>query len=308
MGNRQKFRSNAPDLENGFTLDIHLGTMDTRLLNEITRNIEIALQEDQVDRDCTSLSCFSSSSQTEARLILKQEGILAGLIFLPFICYRIDPKIQVSLYKKDGEKGKKGDLLATLKGSTCSILALERMTINFIQHATTVATQTHLYVEKIQDLPCEILDTRKTLPCLRFLQKYAVTIGGGKNHRFDLGDEILIKDNHLTQLKREGKDPIRTSIENTRKCYPQKKIQIEVSTLAELEQALKLHPDRILLDNMTPSEVKQAVALCPKEIYLEASGGINLTNLRLYAETGIHGISIGRLTHSIEAVDMSLKI
>jgi len=282
--------------------------MDTLLLNEITRNISIALQEDQADRDLTSQSCFAKTCQGQAQLILKQDAILAGLIFLSLICHTIDPKIDVKLHKKEGEQGLKGDLLATLKGSIRSLLALERTAINFIQHATSIATQTHTYVQEVKGLKCDILDTRKTLPGLRFLQKYAVNVGGGKNHRFHLGEQILIKDNHLSQLKRECKHPIQESIERSRKNCPGKKIQIEVSNLEELKEALKIKPDAILVDNMSPQEVAEAVQLCPKGIYLEASGGIHLANIRSYAETGVHGISIGRLTHSIDAVDMSLKI
>lgn len=281
--------------------------MDTQLLNEITRNIGLALQEDQVDRDLTSHACFASSSKATAQLILKEDAVVAGLIFLPLICEAVDSNVSVELHKEEGEAGTRGDLLAEATGPVRSLLALERTAINFIQHATSIATQTSRYVQEAQG-KCDILDTRKTLPGHRFLQKYAVSIGGGKNHRLHLADEILIKDNHLSYLGQESKSPIQDSIQKSREYAPDKKIQIEVDSLDALQCALEFKPDAILLDNMTPEQVKQAVEMCPEGIYLEASGGINLTTIRSYAETGIHGISIGRLTHSIDAVDMSFKI
>lgn len=282
--------------------------MDTLLLSEITRNITIALREDQIDRDVTTLSCFPRPSQAKAKLILKEDAILAGLIFLPMMCLNVDSAITLQVHAEDGSKGEKGDLLATLEGSVHSLLAVERTLINFIQHATSIATQTNVYVQKIKDLSCDILDTRKTLPCHRFLQKYATRLGGAKNHRFHLADQILIKDNHLTHMKKESDSPIEEAIKRGRKKYPSKRLQIEVATLEELSIAAAAKPDAILLDNMTPLEIKSAVEACPQGIYLEASGGIDLTTIRSYAETGIHGVSIGRLTHSIHAVDMSLKL
>lgn len=284
-----------------------LSDMDAKLQQEITRNIELALLEDQVDNDITSHACFAPSCTGIAKLILKEDAIIAGLIFLPLICEAVDPKVEVKLHKEEGEIGNKGDLLATAKGPIRSLLALERTAINFIQHATSIATQTNRYVKEVKG-KCDILDTRKTLPGHRFLQKYAVRIGGGKNHRLHLGDQILIKDNHLSQLGNETASPIKESFHRARAHAPNKKIQIEVDSLSGLKCALEFKPDAILLDNMSPEEIKKAVELCPEGIYLEASGGINLTTIRSYAETGIHGISIGRLTHSIDAIDMSFKI
>ncbi|WP_420421175.1 carboxylating nicotinate-nucleotide diphosphorylase [Simkania sp.] len=281
--------------------------MDAVLRQEITRNIGLALQEDQVDKDLTSHACFAPSSLGVAELILKDDAIIAGLIFLPLICEAVDPKVEAKLHKKEGETGKKGDLLATVLGPVRSLMALERTAINFIQHATSIATQTNRYVQAAEG-KCDILDTRKTLPGHRFLQKYAVSIGGGKNHRLHLGDQVLIKDNHLSQLENETKEPIRESLQRARAHAPNKKIQIEVDSLDALKCALEFKPDAILLDNMSPDQVKQAALICPEGIYLEASGGIDLTTIRSYARAGIHGISIGRLTHSIDAVDMSFKI
>lgn len=281
--------------------------MDTQLLNELTRNIGIALQEDQVDQDLTSHACFAPTSEATAKLLLKEDATVAGLIFLPLICEAVDSDVEVKLFKEEGETGKAGDLLAEVTGPVRSLLALERTAINFIQHTTSIATQTSHYVKEAQE-KCDILDTRKTLPGHRFLQKYAVSVGGGKNHRLHLADEILIKDNHLSHLGHESKNPIQESIQRSREYAPDKKIQIEVDSLDALQCVLEFKPDAILLDNMSPEQVKQAVEMCPEGIYLEASGGINLTTIRSYAETGIHGISIGRLTHSIDAVDMSFKI
>lgn len=282
--------------------------MDASLLNEITRNIGIALKEDQTQRDLTSRSCFPHPKQAQAKLILKQDATLAGLILLPLLCYHLDPKIVLTLHVSDSEKRTRGTILATLEGPIHSLLALERTALNFIQHATSIATQTAAYVHAVKGLSCEILDTRKTLPGHRFLQKYAVSAGGGKNHRFHLADQVLIKDNHLAHLKNECGTPITESITRARSLYPKSRIQVEVTNFKELKEACAAQPDAILLDNMSVSEVAESVNMCPEGIYLEASGGINLKTVRSYAETKVHGISIGRLTHSIDAVDMSLEI
>lgn len=281
--------------------------MDPFLLNELTRNINIALKEDQIYHDLTSQACFPQSKQAEAKLILKQDALLAGLILFPLICPLVNPTIQWKLQKEEGKKAKNGEIIATLKGPIHTLMAIERTTLNFIQHATSIATKTATYVKAVNG-KCEILDTRKTLPTHRFLQKYAVALGGGTNHRLHLGDQILIKDNHLAYLKKTETNPIQKSIQRAQAKYPDKQIEIEVTNLNELREAIHAKPNRILLDNMSPEEVKQSAQLCPKDIYLEASGKMNLSNIRSYADTGVHGISIGELTHSIEAVDMSLKI
>jgi len=275
--------------------------MDIRLLQEITRNIETALKEDEVFRDSTTRACLDQADQGVVTLILKEGATLAGLPFLPLIAYAVDPQVKVTLLEEEGQRVVANSRIATLRGPLGSLLSMERTLLNFLQHATSIATQTAEYVEAI-DGKCDILDTRKTLPCHRFLQKYAAKMGGGKNHRFHLADQILIKDNHLSSLS------IQEAIAKSREMYPSKRIQIEVENLKMFQEALDERPDAILFDNMPPSAIREGVTLCTHPIYLEASGGINLQNIRSYAETGVNGISVGKLTHSIEAIDMSIEI
>ncbi|MCB1109961.1 MAG: carboxylating nicotinate-nucleotide diphosphorylase [Chlamydiia bacterium] len=273
--------------------------MECRLLNELTRNIEIALREDEAFRDHTSVACLERSPGV-ATLFLKENGMIAGLPFLELIAYAVDPSIQVRLMREEGMKGIPG-AVAELVGPIHGLLAMERTAINFVQHATSIASETARYVEAAQGF-CDILDTRKTLPGHRYLQKYAVKIGGGKNHRFHLADQILIKDNHLIHLS------IAEAIRRAREHFPGKWIQVEVEDEKMFEEAVNACPDAILLDNMDPKQIRSFVVRNPKKIYLEASGGIELKNIRSYAETGVNGISVGKLTHSVRAIDMSLKI
>ncbi len=273
--------------------------MDTRLLNEVTRSIEIALKEDEVFRDRTSVACIDEGFGL-GTLLLKEEGVVAGLPLLELIAYGVDPLITVKLIGTEGERAVPGSI-AEVEGPIHSLLAMERTAINFIQHATSIASETALYVEAAHGL-CDILDTRKTLPGHRYLQKYAVKMGGGKNHRFHLADQILIKDNHLMHLKLEE------AVRRARDAFPGKRLQVEVENEKMFDEAVIACPDAILLDNMSPDMIRGFVSRNKKKIYLEASGGIELNNIRSYAETGVDGISVGRLTHSVRALDMSLKI
>lgn len=273
--------------------------MDTRLLNEVTRSIEIALKEDEVFRDRTSVACIDEGFGL-GTLLLKEKGVVAGLPFLELIAYGVDPLITVNLLSTEGTRAVPGSI-AEVEGPIHSLLAMERTAINFIQHATSIASETALYVEAAHGL-CDILDTRKTLPGHRYLQKYAVKMGGGKNHRFHLADQILIKDNHLMHLKLEE------AVRRARDAFPGKRLQVEVENEKMFDEAVIACPDAILLDNMSPDMIRGFVSRNKKKIYLEASGGIELNNIRSYAETGVDGISVGRLTHSVRALDMSLKI
>lgn len=273
--------------------------MDTRLLSEVTRSIEIALKEDEVFRDLTSVACIDKGFGL-GTLLLKEEGVVAGLPFLELIAYRVDPLITVRLLGTEGKRAVPGSI-AEVEGPIHSLLAMERTAINFIQHTTSIASETALYVEAAHGL-CDILDTRKTLPGHRYLQKYAVKMGGGKNHRFHLADQILIKDNHLMHLKLEE------AVRRARDAFPGKRLQVEVENEKMFDEAVIACPDAILLDNMSPDMIRGFVSRNKKKIYLEASGGIELNNIRSYAETGVDGISVGRLTHSVRALDMSLKI
>ncbi|QVL57358.1 MAG: carboxylating nicotinate-nucleotide diphosphorylase [Simkaniaceae bacterium] len=273
--------------------------MDPRLLEEIKRNIAIALKEDEAFSDITTTACLEKKMGM-ATLLLKEAGVIAGLPFLSLIVQAIDPEVEVELLSKEGSYLESGPV-ATMKGSIHSLLASERTLINFIQHITSIASKTEKYVREVDGL-CDILDTRKTMPGHRFLQKYAVRMGGGRNHRFHLADQILIKDNHLVASS------VGEAIEKARMRYPNKRIQIEVENLEMFEEALGHKPDAILLDNMSPETISKAVMQNLEGLYLEASGNIKLQNIRSYADTGVDGISIGALTHSVNAIDMSLEI
>ncbi len=278
------------------------------LEQEVRRIILLALAEDRSAFDITSQACVEKDSMTHADLVLKQHSRVAGLRFLPLLCAAIDPSLSWSAHAEDGREYEDGMVLASIEGSARSILSGERTALNFLQHASGVAHLTSQYVRAVVGCNCDILDTRKTLPGLRAIQKYAVTVGGGKNHRFDLEERFLIKNNHLKILKETTSRPVAEAILRARILQPDAKIEVEVETLDMLEEALTAKADLILLDNMPPSLVREAVGIVGGRAYLEASGGINLDTVRAYAETGVNGISIGALTHSVPAVDISLRI
>jgi nicotinate-nucleotide pyrophosphorylase (carboxylating) len=278
------------------------------LEQEVRRTILLALKEDRAECDVTSQACISKESTVEAELLLKQNSLIAGLRFLPVICETIDPHLSWRAFAEDGREYGNGTVLASIRGNTQSILSGERTALNFLQHVSGVAQLTSQYVQAVAGWNCDILDTRKTLPGLRAIQKYAVVAGGGKNHRFDLEERFLIKNNHLKILLEETARPVREAILRARILQPDAKIEIEVESLAMLEEALSAQADLILLDNMPPELIREAVQLANGKVYLEASGGITLENVRAYAETGVNGVSIGALTHSVPAVDISLRI
>lgn len=267
-----------------------------------------ALAEDCANEDITTQACIDKDALIHAEFILKQPARTAGLIFLSWAIDAVDPLLQLKIHAQEGKDYEPGTMLASIQGKALSILSIERTLLNLLQHTCGVATTTLQYVQKVGALPCAVRDTRKTLPGLRLLQKYAVTIGGGKNHRFDLKECFLIKNNHLRILKQSTHRPIYDSIQKARLTSPDVKIEVEVDTLDLLQEALEAGPDAILLDNMSTEQVAQAVKHTHRKIYLEASGGINLFNVRAYAETGVNAVAIGALTHSSTAVDISLRI
>jgi nicotinate-nucleotide pyrophosphorylase (carboxylating) len=277
------------------------------LKDNVDRLIAQALAEDRAHEDITSQACIAKETYVEAQLVLKGHARIAGLAFLPWILETVD----IFTYRIHAEEGKDytpGTLLATIEGPAHTILKLERSLLNLIQHTSGIATLTAQFVAQVKGFSCAILDTRKTLPGLRAIQKYAVQVGGGKNHRFDLKERVLIKNNHLHLLSRSVHNPIHTAIARARQQAEGILVQIEVEDVTMLEMALDAAPDAILLDNMNPSTVAKAVELNKRKAYLEASGGITLSNARAYAETGVDAISIGALTHSAPAVDISLRM
>jgi nicotinate-nucleotide pyrophosphorylase (carboxylating) len=282
--------------------------MEETVLREFVRHlITRALAEDRADEDITSQACIEKETLVTAQLILKGNARIAGLKFLPWILEAVD----ISTYIIHAEEGKDytaGTVLATIEGPAHAVLKLERSLLNMIQHTSGIATLTAQFIEEVKGFSCSILDTRKTLPGLRAIQKYAVQIAGGKNHRFDLQERVLIKNNHLRILRKSTENPIRSAIEAARLKAPGAIVQIEVDDLTMLQIALDAAPDAILLDNMGPCSVAEAVERTQRKVYLEASGGIALSNARAYAETGVDAISIGALTHSAPAVDISLRM
>ena len=268
--------------------------------------IDIAFKEDIGDGDHTTLSCIPHDLEGRARLLVKQDGILCGVELAKKIFAKFDPTLKMNQILHDGDAIKKGDIAFTVEGKTISILQTERLVLNFMQRLSGIATQTHEYVKLLEGTNTKILDTRKTTPGLRLLEKYAVKIGGGENHRIGLYDMILIKDNHIDYA-----GGVTQAITKTKEYLKAKgkdlKIEVEARTLAEIEEILNFDVERILIDNFTPEETKKAVALINGKCKTESSGGITKESIRAYAEAGVDYISVGALTHHISSLDLSLK-
>ncbi|MBP5368237.1 MAG: carboxylating nicotinate-nucleotide diphosphorylase [Bacteroidales bacterium] len=269
--------------------------------------IKIAIAEDLGDGDHTSLSTIPADAQGKAKLIIKQDGILAGIDVALEIFKIIDKDLKVELFLKDGTEVKKGDIAFTVSGRVISILQAERLVLNFMQRLSGVATQTHIYAAKIADLKTKVLDTRKTTPGMRLLEKEAVKIGGGCNHRIGLFDMILIKDNHV-DFAGGIKNAILAAQNYCKAKGKNLDIEIETRNFDEIRQVLEIGGvRRIMLDNFNVEDTKKAVELINGRFETESSGGITLDNLRDYALAGVDFISVGALTHQIKSLDMSLK-
>lgn len=273
----------------------------------IDQIIKFAFEEDIQDGDHTSLSCVPENALGKAKLLVKEDGILAGVELAERIFHYYDPELKIKNYIKDGDKIKIGDIAFEIEGKSRSILATERIVLNFMQRMSAIATQTRKIVDSIDDTGTKLLDTRKTTPGIRAIEKWAVRIGGGHNHRFGLYDMIMIKDNHI-----DYSGGIEASILKANKYIKEKnldiKIEIEVRDEKELDEVLAVgNVDRIMLDNFTPEQIKAVLPKIPATIETEASGGITIDNIRGYAETGVQYISSGALTHSVKSMDLSLK-
>lgn len=274
------------------------------MINEIIDN---ALLEDIGEGDHSSLSCVPENAQGKAHLLIKEDGILAGVELAEIIFHRFDPTIQIEVLLKDGASVKKGDIAFYVTGSSRSILSTERLVLNFMQRMSGIATQTNKIVSIIDGCNTKLLDTRKTTPGIRYIEKWAVRIGGGFNHRFALYDMIMLKDNHVDYAG--GIIPaIQRANEYLKANNKDLKIEIEVRNEDELNEVLSFGGvDRIMLDNFTPERISKVLPFIPSQYETEASGGITIDNIRAYAETGIQFISVGALTHSVKSLDMSLK-
>lgn len=269
--------------------------------------IASALEEDVDGGDHTSLSTIPASAENRARLLVKDEGVLAGVELAVLIFHQVDPSLKVNVLLTDGTLVKKGDVALEVEGPSRSILTAERLVLNCMQRMSGIATATWQLVQLLDGLHTKVIDTRKTTPGFRYFEKWAVRIGGGANHRFGLYDMILIKDNHVDYAGGTAK-----AIAAAKKYLAEKKlsldIEIEVRNLTELEEALQEGGvRRIMFDNFTPEEMKKAVALTARRFETEASGGITASTIRSYAETGVDFISVGGITHSIRSLDLSLK-
>ncbi len=269
--------------------------------------IDKALAEDIGDGDHTSLSTIPESAMGKAKLLVKQEGILSGMAIAQKVFSRVNHRIVMHSLLSDGDKIQPGDIAFTVDGPSVSILMAERLVLNFMQRMSGIATSTARYVKELEGLNTRVLDTRKTTPLLRELEKMAVLHGGGFNHRFGLFDMILIKDNHVDFAGGISK-AIKAANQYLAQTERSLKIEIEVRNFDELNQVIETGGvNRIMLDNFTPANLKKAIGIIDGKFETEASGGITLETIRSYAESGVDFISVGALTHQIKSLDLSLK-
>jgi nicotinate-nucleotide pyrophosphorylase (carboxylating) len=274
---------------------------------EVEAVIERALAEDISHGDVTSELLIPPQLQGKASILVKAKGILAGGGVAKRVFLRVDPSLEVDVLIPDGRPVKAGDIVASVSGRVISILRAERTALNFLQRLSGIASTTAQYVARTKGFNAIITDTRKTTPGLRLLEKYAVCIGGGRSHRFHLGDGILIKDNHLAALRALGMS-LRDIVAKAKKNAPKGlKVEVEVNTLPEAVEAAEAGADIIMLDNMSPGEMRRIVGLLGNKVKTEASGGVTLANVRRVAMSGVNTISVGALTHSAEALDISLE-
>lgn len=284
--------------------------MDDRQRQAVKVLIQLALDEDLgVAGDITSKTVIPIQYQGKAVMVARVMGVLAGVETVEMVCQAVDPGLIVQLHLQDGARLQKGDKIATIIGPLRSLLAAERTALNFIQHLCGIASLTKKYVELVKHTNSKVLDTRKTLPGWRLLSKYAVACGGGTNHRIGLYDAVMIKDNHLAGL-RQHQTPLSEAVRLANEAWKGKaKVEVEVDNLVQLKEALAAMPDIVLLDNMKPAMLKEAVLLrnqLQPRVMLEASGGINLETVAEVAATGVDYVSVGALTHSAPALDIAL--
>jgi nicotinate-nucleotide pyrophosphorylase (carboxylating) len=270
--------------------------------------ISQALAEDVGEGDHSSLGAVPADKIGKARLLVKDDGIIAGLEMTEKIFHAVNPLLNITFFKRDGDAIKNGEIAFIVEGSAQSILSAERLVLNCMQRMSGIATYTRQLCQLIEGTPAQLMDTRKTTPNFRLMEKWAVAIGGGRNHRFALYDMVMLKDNHVDMA-----GGIHAAIENTRKYLSEKnkvlKIEVETRTLEEVKEVLRVgNIDVIMLDNMTVKDMKKAVQLIGGRYKTEASGGITEATLREVAECGVDYISVGALTHSVKSLDLSLKV
>jgi nicotinate-nucleotide pyrophosphorylase (carboxylating) len=279
--------------------------MDRKLVKSI---VEQALAEDLAQGDITTDALIPDDLHAKASILIKGEGVLVGIGVAEVVFRKVDSSLCFERLIQDGTRVHSGMIAARVNGKAASLLQAERVALNFLQHLSGIATQTAIYVAAVSGTNAKILDTRKTAPGLRPLQKYAVRMGGGQNHRYNLGDGVLIKDNHLAALKTRGvglDEAVRRAKANAPRGF---RIEVEADTVEQVGEAVDAGADIILLDNMELDDMRRAVEMARGRALTEASGGINLQNVRAVAETGVDFISSGALTHSAKGLDISLEI
>jgi len=265
--------------------------------------IEAALKEDMPQGDITSESVIPSDSESEAIILAKEEGVLAGIDVAERVFYKIDPSVVFEKKLNDGQRFRNGQTLATIQGRSISLLKGERTALNFLQRMSGIATTTQNFVQALQGTKTKILDTRKTTPGLRSLEKYAVKMGGGENHRFNLSEMVLIKDNHLrivgsiSQAVKHAKERIKPGV----------RVEVEATSLEEVQEAVQSGADMIMLDNMSKDAMKEVVKWVKGKVPLEVSGKVSLRRVKEIASLGVDFISVGSLTHSYKSVDISVE-
>ncbi|HEV3148009.1 MAG TPA: carboxylating nicotinate-nucleotide diphosphorylase, partial [Chthoniobacterales bacterium] len=274
--------------------------------SQIVDPIDVALLEDIGQSDITTDFFVSKDVQAAARLVARERAIVAGTRTAADVFRRVDPQLKVDVLRKDGSEVDASDSVIAIEGAAGSILKAERVALNFLQRLSGIATLTQKFVDAAANEHVKILDTRKTTPGLRALEKAAVVAGGGANHRFGLFDMVMLKDNHLAASA--GSDALAKAVRRFRETHPGIQIEVEADTLAQVRRFLEIKGfDVILLDNMRPAEIREAIAFGKGKVKFEASGGVTLKNIRQIAATGIDFISIGALTHSPRAIDFSLE-
>lgn len=277
-----------------------------KIPHSVREIIRIAIEEDIGNGDITTAFLIPEDSESRALIIAKGNFVVAGIPFIKEVFSFLDREMRFNVFINDGAKVMKGDVIAEVSGRTKVLLSGERVSLNILQRLSGIATLTDMFVEKVKGLHAKIVDTRKTTPGLRFMEKYAVRLGGGNNHRFGLFDGILIKDNHI-----EAVGSITEALRLASEGHHLAKIEVEVENLNDLKKAVEGGADIVMLDNMSIQDMKEAVNIVrtsKKDVTLEASGNVSLDNVREVAETGVDLISIGALTHSATAVDISMKI
>ena len=280
--------------------------MDPLEQEQIVKAVTLALAEDLGPGDATTLATVPESARGAATMRTREKLVLAGIGLAEAAFRQLSPGVEILCQAEDGQKLAADVSLLSIRGQARAILSAERVALNFVQRLSGIATLTAQFVDAVEGTGAEILDTRKTTPGLRLLEKYAVACGGGTNHRTGLYDMVLVKDNHLAALKGESPNAVAAAVARARDKYPKLKVEVEADSLEQVDQALEAGADFILLDNMTVIQLRLAVQKCKGRAQTEASGGINLATVRAVAETGVDFISVGALTHSARAVDIGL--